>query len=206
MKKLLLFFVLTVIFHAVNAQERIEQYVKTGTRLMYRIDLNNRSYDMRVTVKSLNPFVFDYEIIDSANAKGTITHTSAGMANGIILHNNFAAGNKTLDEKTTSLLLSRRVFKNFSSHKRRPIMMFLNGLWRESSRMGYADGEKDFMVRANGRQLTIQQEYARAKIKFGRGYETTGTEYLTYYNSSQLPIILKLRTNFYMELLDIIND
>jgi hypothetical protein len=88
------------------------------------------------------------------------------MANGIILHNNFTAGNKTLDEKTTSLLLSRRVFKNFSSHKRRPIMMFLNGLWRESSRMGYADGEKDFMVRVNGRQLTIQQEYARPKIKF----------------------------------------
>jgi hypothetical protein len=206
MKRLLVFLALTFGFKAVNAQEKIEQYVKAGTRLMYRIDLNNRSYDMRVTVKSLSPFVFDYDIIDSANSKGTITHTSAGMANGIVLHNNFTAGNKVLDEKTTSLWLSKRVFKNFSKHTRRPVMMFLNGLWREPSRMGYADGEKNFMVRANGRQLTIQQEYARPKIKFGRGYETTGTEYLTYYNSSQLPIILKLRTNFYMELLDIIND
>ena len=173
---------------------------------MYRIDLNNKSYDMRVTVKSLKPYIFDYEIIDSANAKGKITHTSAGMANGIILHNNFTAGDKVLDEKTTSLWLSRATFKNFSRHSRRPITMFLNGLWRESSSMGYADGEKDFMVRINGRQITIQQEYAKPKIKFHRNYQTTGEEYLSYYNSSQLPIILKLRTNFYIELLDIINE
>jgi hypothetical protein len=206
MRNLLLFFAFTFIFQAGNAQDRIEQYVKTGTKLMYRIDLNNRSYDMRVTVKNLKPFSFDYEIVDSANAKGTITHTPAGLTNGIILHNNFTAGSKILDEKTTSLLLSRKVFKNFSKHSRRPITIFFNGLWRESSRMGHADGEKDFMVRVNGKQLTIQQEYAKPKIKFHRGYQTTGEEFLTYYNSSQLPLILKLRTNFYIELLDIIND
>jgi hypothetical protein len=128
------------------------------------------------------------------------------MVNGIILHNNFTAGDKVLDETTTSLWLSRATFKNFSRHSRKPITMFLNGLWRESSKMGYADGEKDFMVRVNGRKITIQQEYAKPKIKFHRDYQTTGEEYLSYYNSSQLPIILKLRTNFYIELLDIIND
>jgi hypothetical protein len=206
MRTLLMFFAFVFIFQVSLAQERIEQYVKAGTRLMYRIDLNNKSYDMNVTVKNLKPYIFDYEIIDSAKAKGTITHTSAGMANGIILHNNFTAGDKVLDEKTISLWLSRATFKKFSKYSRKPITMFLSGLWRESSRMGYADGEKDFMVRVNGKQRTIQQEYAKPKIKFHRNYQTTGDEYLSYYNSPQLPIILKLRTNFYIELLDIITE
>jgi hypothetical protein len=161
---------------------------------------------MRLTIKNLEPYTFDYEIIDSANAKGTITHRSSGVANGIILENNFTTGNKVLDDKTTSLLLSRKAYKNFSRHTRRPITMFLNGLWREPQAMGFAEGEKDFMVRVNGKQITIQQEYAKPKIKFHRNYQTTGDEYLSFYNSSQLPIILKLRTNFYIELLDIIND
>jgi hypothetical protein len=57
MKKLLIYFLhyINMSLKLLNAQERIEQYVKAGTRLMYRIDLNNRSYDMRVTVKSLSP-------------------------------------------------------------------------------------------------------------------------------------------------------
>jgi hypothetical protein len=206
MKNSIFFFAFVFFSTASIAQERLEQLVKPGTKLMYRIDLKVKSYDMRVVVKSLNPFVFDYEIIDSLNARGTITHTKGGISNGVILHNNFTAGNKVLDEKTTSLWLSDRVYSNLSKHKRRPIKMFLNGLSGEQSNIGFAKGEKDFMVRVNGKQITIQQEYAKPKIKFNRNFETTGEEYFSYYNSAKLPLILKMRTNFYIELLDIINE
>ena len=128
------------------------------------------------------------------------------MSNGVILHNNFTVGNKVLDEKTTSLWLSEKVFKNLSKHKKTPITMFLNGLSGEQSKMGFADGEKDFMIRVNGKQIIIQQEYAKPKIKFNRNFETTGDEHFSYYNSAKLPLILKMRSNFYIELLDIINE
>ena len=191
MKNSIFFFVFLFFSTAIIAQERLEQLVKPGTKLMYRIDLKNKSYDMRVAVKSLNPFVFDYEIIDSLNAKGTITHTKDGMSNGVVHHSNFTAGNKALDEKTTSLWLSEKVFKNLSRHKRRPIKMFLNGISGEQSNIGFAKGDKDFMVRVNGKQTTIQQEHAKPKIKFSGNFQTTGEEHFSYYNSAQLPLILK---------------
>ena len=72
--------------------------------------------------------------------------------------------------------------------------------------VGFAKSEKDFMVRVNGKQITIQQQYAKPKIKFNRNFETTGDEYFSYYNSAKLPLILKMRTSFYIELLDIINE
>ena len=84
--------------------------------------------------------------------------------------------------------------------------MFLSGLWREPSNIGFVEGEKDFMVRVDGKQITIKEQFAKPKIKFHRKYQTTGEEYFTYYNSSQLPLILKMRTHFYIELLDIITQ
>ncbi len=204
--KIFLLFVLVFSTNLTVAQETLEQLVKPGTALMYRIDLKEKSYDMKVVVKNLKSFEFDYEILDSANAKGTITHTAAGMANGIVLHTNFSGGTIMLDEKTTSLLISKKVFQNLSKHKRRPITMFLGKVSGESNRIGFTTGVKDFKIRVNGNTRTIQQEYARPKIKFHKKYETTGEEYFTFYNSPQLPLILKMRTTFYIELLDIITQ
>lgn len=161
---------------------------------------------MRVVVKKIDPFIFEYEVIDSANAKGTITHTKAGMKNGIVLHNDFTTGDKVLDDKTISGILSQKIFENLSKRKRRPVTIFLKGLSSEPVRIGFADREEDFIVRVNGKQVTIKQEYARAKIKFHNKFETTGENYFTYYNSAKLPLILKMRTGFYIELLDIINE
>ncbi len=206
----LLWFFVVFVFAGIPAksfaQQQIDALIKPGTKLIYRLHIENKFYDLVATVKTVEPvFAYDWSIADSTNASGSVTHTVRGLNRGNVLHHQFKSGANTLNNKETSLVLSTKTFDRLTGRFNRPTAIHLNGSKSEQYNMGLFDEPDQIKLRVNGNEITINEEKVKSLGRLARQYVATGEEFFTFYRSRNFPLILRLKIlpSFEMEIIDI---
>jgi len=183
------------------AQVSIQNLVKPGTKLIYAVEANEQKYDFIITVKTLTPaLVFDWEMTDRTNNNGTITHTPQAMISANTMYNYFAPGLKTLDDNTLSVWLSKNIFTGLTKGSKSVIMKMNTG--ESPKKMGtYKEDPDELHIIVNGEKETVEEVIAKELNEAGSpvGDDT----FFTFYNSAKLPLILRMRNDFYIVLKEI---
>jgi len=202
MKKLALiaayfFFAATAI-----AQANLQALVKPGTKLIYAVESGDQKYNFIVTVKKLVPVVeFDWEMTAPASMNGSIVHTAAAMMTGNIMYNYFTPGPKTLDDQTLSVWLSKAAYAGLKKEgKGTMLKMTADGPMK---RMGiYSDDDHELQILVDGEKDTVEEEPA-AELNDEGNPMAKDQNYFTFYDSGKLPIILRMKTDFYIVLKEV---
>src|SRR3569833_2289265 len=135
MKQVLLFACLLLAV-CTQAQVKLENIVKPGTKLIYDDDADGKKYNFIVTVNDLKGSSINWEMTDPVHISGRITQTPKAIASANTMYNFFQAGDKKLDDKTLSVWVSQKCFNQFDKHGSQPIKMFLNGPNKEAENVG----------------------------------------------------------------------
>lgn len=190
------------------AQVNIQSLIKPGTKLIYAVEANGQKYDFVVTVKALAPaLIFDWEMTDRAGNNGTITHTAAAMISGNTIYNYFSPGQKTLDDNTLSVWLSKNTFTSLTKGTKNVMMkMNTNEGLKKMGMAGNADDDKDeeeseLNIIVNGEKETIEEKIAVELNAEGR--PVADAALFSFYNSAKMPIILRMINGFSIVLKEI---
>jgi hypothetical protein len=183
------------------AQVNVQTLIKPGTKLIYAVEANYQKYNFIVTVRALVPaLVFDWEMTDPINSSGTITHTATAMISGNTMYNYFSGGQKTLDDNTLSVWLSKNIFTGLTKGTR-TVMMKMNT--NESpQKMGITEEDpEELQILVNGEKETVEEFTARQLNESG---EPAGDDvYFSFANSAKMPVILRMKNGFYIGLKEI---
>jgi len=202
MKKILFFAAFTFFAVATFAQANLQALVKPGTKLIYAVESGDQKYNFIVTVKKLVPVVeFDWEMTEPASISGSIVHTPAAMMTGNTMYNYFKPGPKTLDDQTLSVWLSKAVFAGLKKEGK-GVMMKMN-TDGQLKRMGtYSDDEHELHILVDGEKDTVEEEPVSELNEEGNPV-AKDQNYFTFFDSAKLPIILRMKTDFYIVLKEV---
>lgn len=201
MKKILLVPALLIFSIFSFAQVNIQSLIKPGTKLIYAVEANLQKYDFIVTVKAITPaLIFDWQMTDPVNTSGTITHTSAAMLSANTMYNYFTPGEKTLDDNTISVWLSKNIFTALTKEGKGVIMKMNTN--EAPKKMGaYKEDPDELHIIVNGEKETVEEKIVK-EIN-DAGTPVSGEVYFTFYNSVKMPIILRMMNGFYIALKEI---
>lgn len=200
MKKIFLLNLFLLLVGFSFAQVRLEGLIKPGSKLIYAVESGEQHYDFIVTVKSLLPAViFDWQMTDPINTSGTITHTAQAMLSANTMYNRFSNGQKSLDDNSISVWLSKNTFKGLMKEGE-GILMKMNSD-DPLKKMGTYTEETEMKIIVNGEKETIEQEIAKELNE--EGQPKGDDDFFTFYNSAKLPIILKMKNGFLITLKEI---
>lgn len=177
------------------SQVNLQSLLKPGAKLVYAVEANEQKYDFIVTIKAITPaLVFDWEMTEPVNNKGSIAHTATAMLSGNTMFNYFSGGAKTLDDNTLSVWISRNVFMSLTKGSRSAMLkMNTNESAQKMSVAGEDPGELHILV--NGEKETVEEFVARG--------ESGDEVYFSVANSAKFPIILRMKNGFYIGLKEI---
>ncbi len=189
------------------AQVRLEALVKPGAKLIYAVDAGEQKYDFIITVKALTPaLVFDWEMTDPINTSGTITHTATAMISANTMFNYFTSGAKTLDDNTLSVWLSRNTFTGLTKGSKSVMLKMNTG--ENLKKMGMVEDDKDddddaseIKIIVNGEKETIEEQIAKQLNE--EGHPMGEDLFFSFYNSSKMPVILRMKNGFSITLREI---
>lgn len=182
------------------AQVSLESLVKPGTKLIYAVVAGEQKYDFIITVKALTPaLIFDWQMTDPINTRGTITHTAKAMIIASTMNNYFSPGEKTLDDNTISVWLSKNVYAGLIKNGKSVLMQMNTG--EEPKNMGMFTENKELKIIVNGEKDTVDEEIVKELKNDGR--PTANEDYFTFYRSAKLPIILRMQNGFNIVLKEI---
>jgi hypothetical protein len=172
--------------------------IKPGTKLIYSVEAGAQKYDFIVTVKTITPaVVFDWAITNDKKSSGTITHTAPAMVSANAMYNYFSPGAKILDDNTLSVWISKNTFNSLTKGTR-SVMMKMN-INEEARKMGVAEEDPgELKIIVDGEKETIE-EFMATDIS-GAGADQT---YFTFSTSAKMPVILRMKNEFYIVLKEI---
>lgn len=200
MKKIFFFPFLLILPVFSFAQVSLESLVKPGTKLIYAVVAGEQKYDFIITIKALTPaLVFDWQMTDPINTRGTITHTAKAMIIASTMNNYFSPGEKTLDDNTISVWLSKNVYAGLIKNGKSVLMQMNTG--EEPKNMGMFTENKELKIIVNGEKDTVDEEIVKELNNDGR--PTANEDYFTFYRSAKLPIILRMQNGFNIVLKEI---
>ncbi len=182
-----------------NAQQ--PTLIKAGTVLLYRMDVKEKHYDVEVVVDEISPFAYHWRIIDSLNASGSVRHTEQGGRSALFLNTDFIPGILPANDNSTSLILSANIYRSASKKNRKPFRMQLKPGVETLVRT--VDARSSVKVRLNGDSGSLKALTIKPVVKMAGKYISTGDELISVYDWRELPIILRLRSGYYLELLEI---
>jgi len=201
MKKTILFSLMLVFSALSFAQVNVQTLIKPGTKLTYAVEANEQKYNFIVTVKATVPaVVFDWEMTDPINNSGTIIHTAAAMISANTMYNFFSGGQKTLDDNTLSVWLSKNIFTGLTKGSRTVIMKMNTN--EPPQKMGNTkENPEELHILVNGEKETVEEFSAKQLNEAGA---PAGDDvYFTFANSPKMPIILRMKNGFYIALKEI---
>ncbi len=201
MKKAFFFFSLLAISAFSFAQVNLQTLVKPGTKLTYAVEAGEQKYEFIVTVKALLPaLLFDWEMTDRANNNGTITNTAAAMLSANTMYNYFSPGEKSLDDNTLSVWLSKNSFTGLTKGSK-SVMLKMNTN-EEVKKMGVTEEDpKELKIIVNGEKETVEEFTAKDLNALHAPAEDQ--VYFTFATSAKMPIILRMKNGFYITLKEI---
>lgn len=182
----------------------LRSVIKPGVQLIYVVEAGGKTYDFIVTVKDLAGKKFDWKMGEPVNRSGSITHTAKGLQNGDVLFNYFSGGPKTLDNRTTSVWLSQKLFKHFQSSAGKPVKVYAYGAAKPPVEMGTFTGSIPFEILVDGETKEIEVELVKKLVKSGKEYIVgSGDESLHYNPDKSFPIIFRMNFDFYLQLKEV---
>lgn len=201
MKKQIFFVALMILSAFSFAQVNVQTLIKPGTRLIYAVEANEQKYNFIVTVKALVPaLVFDWEMTEPVNNRGTITHTAAAMVSANTMYNFFSAGPKTLDDNTLSVWISKNVFTGLTKGAK-SVMMKMNTNEQPQKMGGAKEDPDELHILVDGEKETVEEFTAKQLNEAGG---PAGDDvYFSFANSAKMPIILRMKNGFYIGLKEI---
>lgn len=188
MKKFFLLPVLLMLCGLCFSQVNLLTVVKPGTQLLYLVQSGEQQYYFIVKVKTIAPAVaFDWEMTEPASIKGSITHTAAAMASATTMHNMFKPGDVTLDDNTISVWLSKATFANL---RKSGAMLSMNA-GEAPKKMGLTGESKTIKILLDSQKETVEEEMAKELNAEGDPVKTD--EFISFYNSVKMPVILRMK-------------
>lgn len=185
-----------------NAQVKMEEIIKPGTRLIYNVKTEQGSYDFIVTIKDIKGSSFDWEMTSPANMKGTINHTDKALLNAHKMYNFFHSETKTLDDQTLSVWLSQKNYKSLAKGDAVKVCMH-NPTDDPAMMKQFQDGE--FLIKVDGNGFKMFDKWVKPakKVKDKWIIDPTSDDSFTYYNSASFPVILRMHADFELALREI---
>ncbi len=188
MKKSFLLLVLLTLCGFCFSQVNLLTLIKPGTQLVYLVQSGEQQYYFMVKVKTVAPAVtFDWEMTEPASMKGSITHTATAMASATTMHNMFTPGDVTLDDNTISVWLSKATFTNL---RKSSAMLSINQ-GEAPKKMGLTGESKVVKILLDAQKETIEEEIAKEFNADGNPIKTE--EFISFYNSVKMPVILRMK-------------
>ena len=188
MKKPFLLFILLTLFNFCFSQVNLLTLVKPKTQLVYLVQSGEQVYYFMVNVKEVAPAViFDWEMTEPASIKGSITHTATAMTSATTMHNMFKPGDVTLDDNTISVWLSKATFTGL---RKSGAMISMNA-GEAPKKIGLTGESKTVKILLNGQKETIDEEIAKELNAEGEPIKTE--EFISFYNSVKMPVILRMK-------------
>lgn len=201
MKKGTLLFIAMAVTIFSLAQVNPQALIKPGAKLTYAVEANQQNYYFIVTVKALTPaLVFDWEMTDPVNTRGTISHTAPAMVSASTMYNYFSAGVKSLDDNTLSVWISKNTFTGLTKgSKTATIRMNTN---ESPQKMGVLkEDPEELNILVDGEKETIEEFTAKQLNETGG---LAGDDvFFSFANSAKMPIILRMKNGFYIALKEI---
>lgn len=190
---------------ATQAQVRLENIVKPGTKLIYAVKAGDDEYNFIVTVNNLKGTSFNWQMTGPANMSGSITHTTKALAGANTMYNFFAPGDKKLDDQTLSVWLSQKCFSQFDKKVGKPVKMYINGPDKNPQDMGTYTSSQPLEIIIDGRKDTIYEAMAVPLVMSPNGYvpSNENEDFFTFYRSASFPIILRMSLSFTIALKEI---
>lgn len=182
------------------AQVRIEGLIKPGSKLIYAIESGEQKYNFIITVKALIPaLIFDWQMTDPINTSGTITHTPQAMISANTMYNYFTPGPKSIDDNTISVWLSKNIFTGLMKEGQGVMMKMNTG--ETPKKMGTYTEAAELKIIVNGEKETVEEEMAKELNEEG---QPKGDDvFFTFYNSTKMPVILRMKNGFTIVLKEI---
>ncbi|HNU87594.1 MAG TPA: hypothetical protein PKJ94_04870 [Ferruginibacter sp.] len=188
MKKPFLLLVLLALYSFCFSQVNLVTLIKPGTQLVYLVQSGEQQYYFMVKVKTVAPAVtFDWEMTEPASMKGSITHTATAMASATTMHNMFTPGDVTLDDNTISVWLSKATYTNL----RKSAAMLSINQGEAPKKMGLTGESKVVKILLDAQKETIEEEIAKEFNADGNPIKTD--EFISFYNSVKMPVILRMK-------------
>lgn len=201
MKKRLLLFIATVFSVFSFAQINLQALIKPGAKLTYAVEANQQNYYFIVTVKALTPaLVFDWEMTDPVNTRGTISHTATAMVSASTMYNYFSAGSRSLDDNTLSVWLSRNVFTGLTKGNRSAMIRMNTN--ESPQKMGVLEEDPaELNILVDGEKETVEEFTAKQLNEAGA---PAGDDvFFSFASSAKMPVILRMKNGFYIALKEI---
>lgn len=180
------------------AQVNLQTLIKPGAKLIYSVDAGGQKYDFIVTVKTLVPaVVFDWAMTNDSKSSGTITHTAPAMTSANTMYNYFSPGAKSLDDNTLSVWISKNTFTALTKGIK-SVMLKMNTN-EEAKKMAVTNEDpEELKIIVDGEKDTIEEFMATDAS--GGGSDQT---YFTFSTSAKMPVILRMKNEFYIVLKEI---
>ncbi len=198
MKKLTLLFVLVVVAACTNAQVKLEDVVKPGSKLIYAVEANGSKYDFIVTLQDKNGSSFAWEMTAPASIQGKIIHTKTALQSAANMWNYLGAETKTLDDNTLSVWISQKVLTALNNKE--SVAVGMSSPDAAPNNMAVVS-EADFDITVDGKKTSIHENVAKPVLDAGGTIKVNeaSSDYFTYNNAPGFPVILRMNagTNFY---------
>ncbi|MFN8244691.1 MAG: hypothetical protein U0X40_11610 [Ferruginibacter sp.] len=183
------------------AQVNLQAVIKPGTQLIYGVEAGEQQYDFIVTVKALVPaVVFDWKMTNSNNSSGTITHTAAAMAGANTLYNYFSPGEKTLDDYTLSVWISKSAFNALTKGAKTQLLK-MNTNEEPKKMVVSQEDPTELKLIVNGEKETVEMFTAKAELSSNAAPEDQVS--FSFSNNGRMPVILQMRNGFFLTLKEI---
>lgn len=183
------------------AQVNLQSVIKPGTKLIYAVEAGAEKYDFIVTIKALVPaLIFDWEMTNDSKSNGTLTHTAQAMISANTMYNYFAPGAKTLDDNTMSVWLSKNSFTALTKGTK-SVVMSMNVSEAPKNMANFSEDPKELKIIVNGEKETVEELLVKEVNAQGKpkGDET----FFTFSTSAKMPIIIRMKNDFYIALKEI---
>lgn len=192
MKKSFLFLALLALCNFCFSQANLLTLVKPKTQLVYLVQSGDQTYYFMVTVKAITPAVaFDWEMTEPASIKGSITHTATAMTSATVMHNMFKPGDVTLDDNTISVWLSKATYAGL---RKTGAMLSMNE-GEAPKKIGLTGESKEIKILLNAQKETVEEEIAKELDAEGNPKKTD--EFISFYNSPKMPVILRMKNSMF---------
>jgi len=208
MKHLFLSCLLSVLASLGFAQQPVSlaRIIRPGTRLVYAVEAGEKKYHFTVTVQDVKGKSFHWAMDSPVNKSGNIQQTAKALQNADVMYNRFENGLVKLDDSTTSVWLSQRIAKYFSTHTgQKPIAVYAYGADQAPLMMNTFTGNIPVEVTVDGVTRMVNTGFAKPLVQKGRNWVPAAKDEFIHYNQElAMPLIIDMTLDFSLTLEEII--
>lgn len=204
MKKVTIMLLLLLATISGNAQVKLDDVVKPGTKLIYGVEANGKNYDFIVAIKDKKGTAFNWEMTAPVGMKGKIIHTPKALEDGYKMWNLFGAGTKKLDDQTLSVWISQNLLKVYSKGNSDPVKLYIYGDNSEPVTMASVK-EKTLKIIVDGKEVSTVTQLVMPVKQVNNVWkiDAESEDFFMFNNSASFPVIVCMHAGFTIRLKEV---